>query len=74
MSMILRAAPLRVARNAAARQQVRYAHFENVVDKTIPGVTRNAARFVPKFLTYITIGFGLPFYAAHWQIEKAKGA
>lgn len=35
MSMLVRAAPLRAARAAAARQQVRYAHFENVVDKCV---------------------------------------
>lgn len=35
MSMLVRAAPLRAARSVAARQQVRFAHFENVVDKYV---------------------------------------
>ncbi len=40
MSMLVRAAPLRVARAAAVRQQVRFAHFENVVDKCVLVMSR----------------------------------
>ncbi|EJT51740.1 hypothetical protein A1Q2_02970 [Trichosporon asahii var. asahii CBS 8904] len=68
MSMLLRAAPLRVA---ARRQafQVRNAHFENVVDHTIPGNTRNKAGMAAKMITYTICGFGLPFVSAN---ESAK--
>ncbi|GMK59285.1 hypothetical protein CspeluHIS016_0703000 [Cutaneotrichosporon spelunceum] len=74
MSMLLRAAPLRVARNTVARQQVRHAHFENVVDKTIPVNVTNKVTFLLKLSTYVVCGFGLPFAAAKWQMKRAAGA
>ncbi|CAK9782830.1 hypothetical protein CC85DRAFT_303187 [Cutaneotrichosporon oleaginosum] len=74
MSMLVRAAPLRAARVAAARQQVRFAHFENVVDKTIPTSVNNKFGLAAKMGIYITCGFGLPFFASWYQIQKAKGA
>ncbi|WRT67954.1 uncharacterized protein IL334_004928 [Kwoniella shivajii] len=74
MSMLLRSAPLRVARSLPiARGQVRSVHFENVVDHTIPTDVKNKPWLAAKIIVFATLGFGTPFYAARWQIKKSSG-
>ncbi|OCF39548.1 cytochrome c oxidase subunit 7c [Kwoniella heveanensis CBS 569] len=75
MSMLLRNAPLRSARafNVANRQQVRGVHFENVVDHTLPTDVKNKPLLAAKIIIFATLGFGTPFYAARWHIQKSSG-
>ncbi|WVF69002.1 hypothetical protein IAT40_003776 [Kwoniella sp. CBS 6097] len=76
MSMLIRNAPLRAARafnNAVSRQQVRGVHFENVVDHTIPTDVKNKPLLAIKIIIFSVVGFGTPFYAARWQIQKSAG-
>ncbi|WWD18654.1 hypothetical protein CI109_103107 [Kwoniella shandongensis] len=77
MSFIVRSAatPLRAARSfptGAVRQQARGVHFENVVDHTIPTSVTNKYWFGTKLAIYATLGFGSPFYAAYWHLNKNK--
>ncbi|KAK6908012.1 cytochrome c oxidase subunit 7c [Kwoniella mangroviensis CBS 10435] len=75
MSMLLRSAPLRAARALpVARQQVRNAHFENVVDHTIPTNVTNKPWLAIKMIVFTTLGFGTPFFAAKWQMSKSGAA
>ncbi|WWC88645.1 uncharacterized protein L201_003558 [Kwoniella dendrophila CBS 6074] len=74
MSMLLRSAPLRAAKALPrAQQQVRAAHFENVVDHTLPTNVTNKPWLAIKLITFSVVGFGTPFYAARWQIQKSSG-
>ncbi|GMK56039.1 hypothetical protein CspeluHIS016_0210950 [Cutaneotrichosporon spelunceum] len=70
MSIVSRVArpTLAVARSARA---VRYAHFENVAGHTIPGGSKNKLGLSLRIISYSVIGFGLPFLAAKWQMDKA---
>ncbi|KAK4688114.1 cytochrome c oxidase subunit 7c, partial [Tremellales sp. Uapishka_1] len=78
MSIMLRsAAPLRAARALpinSARQQIRGVHFENVVDHALPTSVKNKYWLATKIVTYGTVGFGLPFFAAYWHVNKLGGA
>ncbi|KLT46371.1 hypothetical protein CC85DRAFT_281461 [Cutaneotrichosporon oleaginosum] len=59
---------------AAARlRAVRFAHFENVVDQTIPGGSKNRTMFTIRFITFTAVGSGLPFIVWKWQEYKASG-
>ncbi|KAK8858759.1 hypothetical protein IAR55_002988 [Kwoniella newhampshirensis] len=73
MSALLRSAPLRAARSftPAIRQQARGVHFENVVDHTIPTSVTNKYWFGTKITIFAVTGFGMPFYAAYWHLNKS---
>ncbi|RSH78372.1 uncharacterized protein EHS24_002097 [Apiotrichum porosum] len=74
MSMLLRTAPLRAARVARQQaQQARGVHFENKVDHAMPTNVTNKPWLAAKLAIYTVAGFGLPFFASWFHIQKAAG-
>ncbi|KAI9634677.1 uncharacterized protein MKK02DRAFT_37554 [Dioszegia hungarica] len=73
MSILARAS-LRAARVAVPRQQIRSMHVDNVVDHALPTNVTNKPWLAAKIIIYGCTGFGLPFYAAHWHMQKAGAA
>ncbi|BEI85769.1 hypothetical protein CcaverHIS002_0600560 [Cutaneotrichosporon cavernicola] len=61
---------LAAARSARA---VRFAHFENVTDQTIPGGSKKTTGFALRMIVFGLVGAGLPFAAAKFQMAKAGG-
>ncbi|KAL0240574.1 hypothetical protein I308_106371 [Cryptococcus tetragattii IND107] len=69
---LLSQSTLRAARTLKTPQQVRSVHFENVVDHTLPTDVKNKYFLAAKIITFGVLGFGTPFYAAYWHINKAS--
>ncbi|CAD6566353.1 MAG: hypothetical protein TREMPRED_002495 [Tremellales sp. Tagirdzhanova-0007] len=59
MSLLLRSTPIRTARSIPfARQQLRFAHFENTVDTALPTSLKNKYWLAVKIIIYAGTGFG----------------
>ncbi|ODN93426.1 cytochrome c oxidase subunit 7c [Cryptococcus wingfieldii CBS 7118] len=69
---ILARSTLAAARTVrAAPRQVRAAHFENVVDHTLP-TSVNKYSLAAKMVVFTIAGFGTPFLGAWWQLVGKK--
>ncbi|OXC69998.1 hypothetical protein AYX13_01343 [Cryptococcus neoformans] len=69
--MSLLARSTRAARTLRTPQQVRSVHFENVVNHTLPTDVTNKYFLAAKIITFGVLGFGTPFYAAYFHLNKS---
>jgi len=60
-------------RQAARRVGVQSRSVHSSEYKHLPFESKNKAAFAAKVVAYCGAGFGLPFFAAAYQINKASG-